>query len=516
MFGSYTLLAAASTTFFATLSSASKAYNKSAAYETGLQGASPVQKYVAATDFTPVQLNYQIPLDDSTAAKLSPGLLFFAPYGDSVTQTGPLIVKQDGTIVWSGKDYSTSSSFMVENYQGEDHIILWTGEHEVGYGHGEWHILNSAYEEVATYTAVGLQNDTKCDFHDASYSFCSTLQSHIYNGETATMTAYVTEQHDLTPYGGPKDGYILNAVVQEINIATKEVVFEWHGLDHVDPSESYTNPLLTGYNSSAPWDYFHLNAIDKDSNGDYLISCRHCHSLLKVDKSSGDIVWRLNGKKSNFTMGKDASFSWQHDGRWRSDNTISLFDNAGTTLRQDRIASRGLLLSVDTDAMTVELVQEFDPVNKVISRSQGNNQLQPNGNFLVGYGAEPAFEEYDSEGNPLWAMQFAVINSDVAAFRTYRFDWHATPSTPPSLSIVGSSGSNRTAYAWWNGATDVATWALFGSVEEDGTSSSLVKVTREDFETAIAFDGWGDYGKYTVVALDGEGKVLGTSEAVNA
>ena len=128
----------------------------------------------------------------------------------------------------------------------------------------------------------------------------------------------------------------------------------------------------------------HLNAIDKDSNGDYLISCRHCHSLLKVDKSSGDIVWRLNGKNSNFTMGKDASFSWQHDGRWRSDNTISLFDNAGTTLRQDRIASRGLLLSVDTDAMTVELVQEFDPVNKVISRSQGNNQLQPNGNFLVG------------------------------------------------------------------------------------------------------------------------------------
>ena len=114
-------------------------------------------------------MNYQIPLDDSTAAKLSPGLLFFAPYGmhpisldsfattdglsnagDSVTQTGPLIVKQDGTIVWSGKDYPTSSSFMVENYQGEDNIILWTGEHEVGYGHGEWHILNSAYEEVAT------------------------------------------------------------------------------------------------------------------------------------------------------------------------------------------------------------------------------------------------------------------------------------------------------------------------------------------------------------------------------
>ncbi|TRM57121.1 ASST-domain-containing protein [Schizophyllum amplum] len=497
-----TLVFLTAPTFF-TLAAAKQAYNQSVKYDSGLLGSSPTQSYVAATEYTPVQLNYEVPLTDETATKLSSGLLFFAPSSDPA-QPGPLIIKQDGTVVWDGAvDFPSAPSFHVEPYMGEDHLIIWSGESSgVGYGWGSWHVLNTAYEEVATYTAIGLPDNTLADLHD----------SHIYSGDLATMTAYVTQEYDLRPYGGPKHGYILDCVVQEINITSNEVVFEWHSLDHVDPSESYTTPLITGWSASSPWDYFHLNAIDKDDSGNYLVSGRHIHTLFYLDASSGDIVWRLGGKNSNFTMGKDADFSWQHDGRWRSASTISLFDNAGTIGQQDRLSSRGMLLSIDTTAMTAELVHEYLPSKKAISRSQGNTQVLENGNVIVGWGAEPVFGEYDSEGNALWEMRFGVSN--VQAYRTYRFDWTATPSTPPSLSVTGD-GSNRTAYAWWNGATEVATWGLYGS-SDSGESVNLANATRTDFETPINFEQLEDYASYTVSALDASGQVLGTSDAVAA
>ncbi|TRM57114.1 ASST-domain-containing protein [Schizophyllum amplum] len=498
-----TLVLLTAPTFF-TLAAAEQAYNESVKYDSGLMGDSPTQSYVAATDFTPVQLNYEVALTDEKAAKISSGLMFFATTPDAV-QPGPLIIKQDGTVVWDGGAVfpQSTTSFMVEPYMGEDHMIVWSGQLSgVGYGWGSWHVLNTAYEEVATYTAIGLPNNTLADMHD----------SHIYSGDLATMTAYVTQEYDLSPYGGPKNGYILNCVVQEINITSSEVIFEWHSLDHVDPSESYTSPGLTGSDSSSPWDYFHLNAIDKDDSGNYLISGRHIHTLFYVDASSGDIQWRLGGKNSNFTISKDAEFSWQHDGRWRSASTISLFNNAGTIGQQDRVSSRGMLLNVDTTAMTVDLAQEYLPHKNAISRSQGNTQILENGNVIVGWGAEPYFGEYDSAGNLLWEMRFAYDN--VQAYRAYRFDWTATPSTPPSLAVTGSD-SNRTAYAWWNGATEVATWGLYGS-SDSGESVNLANATRIDFETPITFEQLEDYTSYTVAALDASGQVLGTSDAVTA
>lgn len=115
-----------------------------------------------------VQLNYQLPVNDSTVDKLSSGLLFFAPQGkclllvrfllgkadlscagSDVEQVGPLIIKQDGTVVWSGAEYA-SPSLHVEKYLGEDHIILWQGDFQVGgYGYGRWIVLNNKYEVVA-------------------------------------------------------------------------------------------------------------------------------------------------------------------------------------------------------------------------------------------------------------------------------------------------------------------------------------------------------------------------------
>ncbi|KAI4525730.1 hypothetical protein K525DRAFT_190844 [Schizophyllum commune Loenen D] len=480
---------------------AEKAFNQSAEYDSGALGLSPTQQFVAATDYKPVQLNYQLPVNDSTVDKLSSGLLFFAPQGSDVEQVGPLIIKQDGTVVWSGAEYA-SPSFHVEKYLGEDHIILWQGEFQVGgYGYGRWIVLNSKYEVVANYSTVGLLNHTNSDLHD----------SHIYDDVLATMTAYLPQPLDLTKYGGPSDGYIASAVVQEINITSNEVLFTWDSLDHVDPADCYYPlPEGSGTNASHPWDYFHINAIDKDAAGNYLISSRYCHTLFYLDGQSGDVLWRLGGKNSTFTIGEGADFQWQHDCRWRSNNTISLFDNAGREEEEDAPYSRGLLLEVDFDAKTVELVKEFIPWNKTVSHSQGNAQFLPNGNVVIGWGQQPFFQEFDSDANPLWEIHFGI--GDVEAYRAYRFNWTAQPSTPPSFAIVGDS-SNRTGYAWWNGATELASWELFGSSGSDAVS--LVNTSRTDFETPIVYDSWDEYSSYKVVALNSQGQVLGTSDDIS-
>jgi hypothetical protein len=63
---------------------------------------------------------------------------------------------------------------------------------------------------------------------------------------------------------GPKDGWYLNAIIQEIDIATGAVLFNWTSIDHIPFSESYNNITQTGQgNSSFPWDPVHINSIDK-------------------------------------------------------------------------------------------------------------------------------------------------------------------------------------------------------------------------------------------------------------
>ena len=102
-------------------------------------------------------------------------------------------------------------------------------------------------------------------------------------------------------------------------------------------------------------------------------------------------------------MGNGTTFEWQHDARWQSDYKqirwaappyyrrgerlppLSLFDNAATDFAQSESQARGLLLDLNTDNMSTSLAVEVFPYNHTTSPSQGSMNLQPNGNWLVGY-----------------------------------------------------------------------------------------------------------------------------------
>lgn len=124
----------------------------------------------------------------------------------------------------------------------------------------------------------------------------------------------------------------------------------------------------------------HINSIEKDSLSNYLISMRGPSTIYYISGTTGEILWRLGGKNSNFTMGTDASFWYQHDARFHSDTSvspfnISLFDNAAGGAGDAEATARAIMLSVDTDAMTAELVYSVTPSFNTTAPSQGSNTV---------------------------------------------------------------------------------------------------------------------------------------------
>src|SRR5208282_5925298 len=115
---------------------------------------------------------------------------------------------------------------------------------------------------------------------------------------TALITAYDPIRCNLASVGGPANGAVTDAVLQEIDIRTGLVMYEWTAVDHVSLGESYEP---AGRSSAPyPWDYFHINSINLGRGGSLLVSARNTWTAYELNAASGQIVWRLGGKRSSF------------------------------------------------------------------------------------------------------------------------------------------------------------------------------------------------------------------------
>lgn len=292
-------------------------------------------------------------------------------------------------------------------------------------------------------------------------------------------------------------------MAQEIDIRTGRAIWTWSALDHVHPSQCYLPPGTSG-SRDTPWDYFHINSIEKDSKGNYLISSRHCSAVYYVRGSDGSIIWTLGGRNSSFRQDRQTSFSFQHDARWHDDETtISLFDNAATGGRG--ATARGLHLRPNVNAGTVDFLLEMTPYLRVPSLSQGNCARQGSGNWILGWGNIPYVSETSQNGELLWAGQFGY--GDVQSYTAHRSRWVAYPNTQPDLAIRRSR-QGYTVFMSWNGATEVRQWEIFST--SGSQSTSLGKIWKSGFESAFSVQNSGMDG-FFVRGLTSDGTVLGTS-----
>ena len=252
---------------------------------------------------------------------------------------------------------------------------------------------------------------------------------------------------------------MLDNYIQEVDIASGEVLFEWSAFDAVPPDESH-QPVPDG---TAPWDAYHLNSVIEDRDGDLLVSARHAWAVYKIDRETGDVVWRLGGKQSDFTLGRGALFAWPHDADRRPDGTLSLFDNQAASpelVESDR--SRGLILRLDEAAGTAELAREFTHPAGLLAPSQGNLQNLPGGHVLVGWGSQPHFSEYDELGRMVFDARFFET---AQSYRAFLFDWTGTPVEPPVVVATAEQDGARVSVSW-NGATEVRAWRVLGAASE--------------------------------------------------
>ncbi|HEY0416604.1 MAG TPA: arylsulfotransferase family protein [Gaiellaceae bacterium] len=398
---------------------------------------------------------------------------------------GPMIVDDRGNLVWFRRTSKVAINFRRQAYRGRPVLTWWEGDiTQIGTGQGEGVIVDTSYKEIAR---VRAGNGYAADVHE----LLLTPQG------TALITIYDQKTVDLSSIGGPSAHPTLDSIVQEVDVASGKVLFEWHSLDHVSIADSYS-PILS------PFDYFHVNSIDVDLDGNLLVSARNTWGVYKLDRRTGQIVWTLGGRRSDFQLGPGALFMYQHDARAHPDGTLTLFDDGPGNASHP---SRAVRLGLDPRGRTAVLLQEFPhPTPPLASFAMGNAQFAPDGTVVVGWGTSP----YVTEFGPLGDVRLdATFDGGAWNYRAFRDPWAGRPAHPPSIAVRRRGGS-ATVYASFNGSTDTAHWTVLGGPSR-AALRPLKTVAATGFETAVRVP---NARALAVQALDVHRRPLGTSRVV--
>ncbi|HEX3801786.1 MAG TPA: arylsulfotransferase family protein [Solirubrobacteraceae bacterium] len=454
----------------------------------------PLPRFRSRPDLSPPPTAVLFPADETAA-----GLVLLSAARTDAYQHGPMIVDNAGRLVWFSPRTQGSMNLQAQNYLGKPVLTWWQGELVLpaGYGQGEYVIAGSDYNELAR---VHAGNGLHGDLHE----FVITPQG------TALFTVYKPIRRDLSDMGGSAHGLLLDSRMQEVEISTGRVLFEWSAAEHIALSESY---VVAPSDPSTLFDFFHMNSIDVLADGNLLLSARHTGALYKIDRSSGAVIWRLGGKRSDFQIQSRAKFAYQHHARHHDGGVITVFDDgAGPTNVESgapaQRVSRGLKLSVDVDSMQVRLLQEYLPDPSMLATSQGSVQLLSDGNVFVGWGSEPYFSEYGPRANPRFE---AKIGGGSNSYRAFRSQWVGRPAERPAVAAERVNHATVNVFASWNGATDVYRWDVLAGNTPDA-STVVGTFARVGFETSMQVSTV--YRYIAVRARDGDGRLIGRSAAV--
>lgn len=435
-------------------------------------------------------------LEDNGA--LADGYIFIGPMGVNVSNPvqGPEIVDNQGRIVWfsPSPEPLNATDFRVQTYNGKPVLtfVQTPAYNAATQATTVDYILDNTYSVIAT---VKAGNGYGADEHE----FQLTPQN------TALIVINNVVQADLSSVGGPKSGSVEEGMVQEIDIATGAVLFEWHSLDYVPLTDSYF--AYTPGQTSA-FDYFHINSVKLDTDGNLLISSRHTWTVYKVNRTTRALIWRLGGKKSDYALGAGLPFAWQHDVEAVDSQTLRIFDNesGGVPVLP---YSRVIWVKRNDTAMTASVVQSLVHPDNLSVFAEGNAQALDNGNIFVDWGIIGRYSEFSSTGQLLLDSAFA---QGYSSYRGYRFQWTGAPATSPIAEAFQNSDGTLSVHAVWNGATQVASWQVMGG-DTAGALGVVTTAPWNGLDTLIPIPGPANV--IQVVALDSAGTAIGTSTPVS-
>lgn len=275
-----------------------------------------------------------------------------------------------------------------------------------------------------------------------------------------------------------------------------------------------------------------MNSIQKDALGNYLISSRHTHAVYYVDGKTEKISWILGGKQSTF-KGSGTSFAWQHLARFINENGvkgddleqrmrdgkryISLYNNDNAGFSTHRPYSSGWLIELDFRKKTATRLRSYHNPGgekRLSSESQGSLEIMSNysgiktDHVIMGYGSLPVWAEYTEDGKTVQVVHYG--ESKTQGYQIKKLAWQGFPATAPDVAIHKGS-----LYTSWNGATEVAKWAIWQSkdAKDIGKNTNKTIVPRKGFETEVPIDK--SFSIFQVEALDKNDCSLGKSNIIN-
>lgn len=282
------------------------------------------------------------------------------------------------------------------------------------------------------------------------------------------------------------------------------------------------------YNSA--WNYFHINSIDKDDEGNYLISARHYNAIFKINGTDGEIIWQLGGRNgSDFDIPSSMNFAFQHDARFqyhspdREIECISFFDNSAYSTPGTEVSpfSKGRYVELNHTARTLKDIHTYNAPDELIAHSQGSFRFLPNGNKLANWGSGGALTEFANDGTVLFhAYLDSYPNKNVQSYRAFRANWTGSSSEEPAVLALKVENGDAVVCVSWNGDTETKTWKFYLLDNEAPENRYLLGMRpRSGFETRIETPltiASKKLRHLSVVAeaLDSRGHVLGKSRPV--
>ena len=441
-------------------------------------GSNGVQRFHSRTDLEPASVTI-----NKRSSSAYNGDIFLTPQFGPV-QTGPMVLDPSGNLIWFQPlpANALATDFRVQQLNGQPVLTWWQGYTNNGSGRGVGVIYNSRYQQLATVRAGnGLQG---MDLHE----FLVTPQG----------DAYIVGVSPIR-WGGMTRP-LMDAVIQEIDIKTGLVLFEWHALDHIPISQSF-------FKQNAPglvYDPYHANSISVDTDGNLIVSLRNTWAVYKVDHQTGAVIWTLGSNQSSFKMGSGTQTAFQHNVVVQSNAMLTVFDDGAGPPRVHS-QSRALELSVNAANKTVTMVRQFEHSPGLSTDFEGGAQVLPGGDLFVGWGQQPYFSEFNSSGQLVFDGRFT---SNTSSYRAYKFPWSGQPTTPPAIAAASNNDGTTQVWPSWNGATTVSSWRVLAG-SSPSALATLQTSPKQGFETAISAPT--GMGAFAVQALDSGGRVLATS-----
>ncbi|MGI8416772.1 MAG: arylsulfotransferase family protein [Nakamurella sp.] len=461
---------------------------------------------ISRPDLRPPTVTVNQPANGATA----PGLILATPIGRANSQPGTMIYDDTGKLLWfkPAPANVTVGNLQAITFHGQPALTWFEGvaPYVAGSYRGEWVVVDRSYREL---TRLRMANGYQADLHDIKFT----------DHDTAYLEGYNPLRCDNVTIKPCKTGAtVLEDVIQEIDLDTGTVLFEWHSLDHIPLTDSYIS------NQAAIFDYIHTNSLDIDHDGNLLMSSRHTSALFKINSVTGALIWTIGGKDSTFSFVGDkyqapchVGPDFPHDFRVRTDGSYSYHDNgvlraegysAVVNKKCARVSdTRGAVIKLDLAAKTATYVKQLERQPAIYGATQGRVQEQTNGDTLVTWGGLGPVTEFNGADQPVFDATLSA-----GSYRQVRELWTGVPAELPAL-VVNAAGGVTKASVSWNGDTRTSSWRLLAGSSQ--TTLKPVKTTSSTaFETAFSVTGVGPY--FAVEALDVSGKTLVRSTVVRS